>query len=80
MPVLVALLRARGSGGLTSQEHAWAHSAITESSNESVLALFGDLERLEGGLGGASQYMEGLLRRSGDNETVVAPVHRQPAR
>ncbi len=72
MPVLVALLRARGSGGLTSQEQAWAQSAITESNNESVLALFGDLERLKGGLGGASRYMEGFLRMSGDNETVIA--------
>jgi hypothetical protein len=72
VPVLTALLRARGSGGLTAQERAWAQSAITESNNESVLALFGDLERLKGGLGGASRYMEGLLRRSGDSETVVA--------
>lgn len=72
VPVLVSLLRARGSGGLTSQEQAWAQSAITESNNESVLALFGDLERLKGGLGGASQYMEDLLRMSGDNETVIA--------
>lgn len=71
VPVLVALLRARGAGGLTSQEHAWAQSAITESNNESVLALFGDLKRLKGGLVGASQYMESLLRTSGDNETVV---------
>ena len=72
VPVLVALLRARGAGGLTSQEEALAQSAITESNNESVLALFGDLERLEGGLGGASQYMDSVLRMSGDNETVVA--------
>ena len=72
VPVLVALLRARGSVGLTSQEQAWAQSAITESNNESVLALFGDLERLKGGLGGASRYMEGFLRMSGDNETVIA--------
>ena len=72
VPVLTALLRARGSAGLTAQERAWAQSAITESNNESVLALFGDLERLKGGLGGASRYMEGLLRQSGDSETVVA--------
>src|SRR5271154_4082224 len=30
VPVLVSLLRARGSAGLTSQEQAWAQSAITE--------------------------------------------------
>jgi len=72
VPVLVALLRARGSEGLTAQEQAWAQTAITESNNESVLALFGDLERLKGGLVGASRSMESLLRASGDDETVVA--------
>jgi hypothetical protein len=78
VPVLVALLHARGAEGLTAQEQQWAQSAITESNNESVLALFGDLERLEGGLSGASQYIEGLLRASGDNETVVATAPPPP--
>jgi hypothetical protein len=72
VPVLVALLRARGSGGLTSQEQSWAQAAITESDNQSVLDLFGDLERLKGGLGGASEYIDSVLRTSGDQETVVA--------
>ena len=79
VPVLVSLLARQGSAGLTSQEQAWAQSAITESNNESVLALFGDLERLKGGLGGASAYMEGVLRMSGDNETVVATAPRPRA-
>lgn len=78
VPVLVALLRARGAAGLTSQEHALAQSAITESNNESVLALFGDLEQLKGGLVGASQSMESLLRMSGDNETVVTTAPPPP--
>jgi hypothetical protein len=72
VPVLVALLRARGSEGLTSQEMTWAHAAITESDNQSVLDLFGDLERLKGGLSGASEYMDSVLRASGDGETAVA--------
>jgi hypothetical protein len=72
VPVLVALLRARGAEGLTPQEQTWAQSAITESNNESVLALFGDLERLKGGLDGASEYIESLLRASGDHQTAVA--------
>ncbi len=72
VPVLVSLLRARGAEGLTSQEMAWAHAAITESDNQSVLNLFGDLERLKGGLGGASEYMDSVLRASGDSETTVA--------
>jgi hypothetical protein len=37
-----------------------------------VLDLFGDLERLEGGLDGASEYVDRVLRASGDGETVVA--------
>lgn len=72
VPVLVSLLRARGSEGLTAQETSWAHAAITESDNQSVLALFGDLERLKGGLSGASEYMESVLRLGGDTETSVA--------
>lgn len=72
VPVLVALLRARGSEGLTSQEQTWAQAAIAESDNQSVLDLFGDLERLKGGLGGASEYIGTVLRASGDSETVVA--------
>lgn len=72
VPVLVSLLRARGSEGLTSQEQAWAQAAITESDNQSVLNLFGDLERLKGGLDGASEYVDSVLRASGDSETVVA--------
>ena len=72
VPVLVSLLRARGSEGLTSQEQAWAQAAITESDNQSVLDLFGDLERLKGGLDGASEYVASVLRASGDSETVVA--------
>jgi hypothetical protein len=71
VPVLVALLKARGARGLTAQENLLAHSAITESNNESILALFADLEQIEGGLDGASVYIQQLFRQSGDDETVV---------
>lgn len=71
VPVLAALLEARGET-LTSEEQSWAESAITESSNQAVLDLFHDLERIEGGLVGASTYVQDLLRKSGDQETVVA--------
>jgi hypothetical protein len=71
VPVLVALLKARGRRGLTASETELAHSAITESNNESILALFSDLERLKGGLDGASRYIQTLFRDSGDGETVV---------
>jgi hypothetical protein len=72
VPVLVALLRSRGTSGLTTQERQWAAAAITASDNQSVLDLFGDLERAHGGLIGASDYLQSVLRLSGDQQTVVA--------
>jgi hypothetical protein len=75
--VLVALLQARQED-LTPQERSWAQSAITESSNESVLDLFHDLEQIEGGLVPASEYIQELFRRSGDEETVVATAPPPP--
>jgi hypothetical protein len=78
VPVLAALLRARGSHGLSGQELEWARSAITESDNASILSLFHDLEGLEGGLSGASSYVQQLLRDSGDTQTVVATAPPPP--
>lgn len=79
IPVLVALLLARqDSGGLTPTEQGWAQLAITESDNQSILNLFGDLESLEGGLLGASQYVQQLFRESGDDQTVVATAPPPP--
>ena len=76
--MLAALLRARGTHGLTTQERGWAFTAITESDNESIIHLFGDLEMLEGGLRGASRYVEGLFRASGDAKTTVATAPPPP--
>src|ERR1700689_5265757 len=80
IPVLAALLKAREDRGegLTPEEQSWAQSAVTESNNESVLHLFGDLERIEGGLTRASRYMQKLFRLSGDEETVVATAPPPP--
>jgi hypothetical protein len=75
--VLAALLRASGED-LGAEQRSLAASAITESNNESVLALFHDLEQLEGGLTEASVYMQELLRTSGDKETVVATAAPPP--
>ena len=70
--VLSALLKAGGANGLTSEEQVLARAAITQSDNQSILDLFTDLEQIEGGLVGASDYMDTLLRESGDDSTVVA--------
>jgi hypothetical protein len=72
VPVLVALLRARGALGLTASERNEAHAAITASDNQSILDLFGDLESIKGGLVRASKYVQNLLRTSGDGITTVA--------
>ena len=78
IPVLAAVLLARGSGGLTPAEQGWAQLAVTESDNQSILNLFGDLESLEGGLAGASNYVQQLFRQSGDDQTVVATAPPPP--
>lgn len=77
VPILTALLAARGES-LSAQEQSWAASAITASNNESILDLFHDLERIEGGLIGASGYVQELFRRSGDEETTVATASPPP--
>jgi hypothetical protein len=70
------LLDKRGPGRLSAEQRALARTAITESDNNSILSLFGDLEADKGGLDGASTYATGLLRTAGDDHTVVstAPV------
>jgi hypothetical protein len=78
VPVLAALLEARGESGLTPEEQSLAQSAITASSNEAILTLFHDLEQIEGGLTDASAYVQELFRKSGDEETVVATAPPPP--
>jgi hypothetical protein len=75
--ILSALLLDKGGlGRLSAEQRALARTAITESDNDSILSLFGDLEADKGGLDGASAYATGLLRTAGDDHTVVstAPV------
>jgi hypothetical protein len=78
VPVLVALLRARGALGLTASESSEADSAITASDNQSILDLFGDLESIAGGLVRASEYVQHLLRAGGDGITTVATAPPPP--
>lgn len=72
VPVLAALLKARGMHGLTEAERGQATLAITESDNQSIVDLFDGLESLKGGLVSASRYIDLLFRHAGDNRTVVA--------
>lgn len=78
VPVVAALLQARGKRDLTVEQQALARSAITASSNEAILALFADLERSTGGLAAASEAVQELFSRSGDERTVVATAPPPP--
>ena len=55
-----------------------ARSAVTESDNDAILALFADLEADRGGLLGASAYATSLLRSVGDKQTTVATAPPPP--
>ncbi len=69
VPVLATLLRQRGS--LDSQQQAWAQQALTASDNQAATALFGQLQRTDGGLVGASGAVQQTLNSAGDDRTRV---------
>lgn len=77
VPVLTAVMRDEAES-LDSEEETWAVSALTASDNEAAAALFGRLEDQYGGLNGASQAVEGVLRDAGDTTTTVATAPPPP--
>ena len=81
VPVLIALMKAHadlGEPALSRSERALAHSAITESDNQSILQLFSALEKLDSGLAGASRAVEAVLRLGGDADTTVTTAPPPP--
>ena len=72
------LLDKRGVNNLTPEQRALAQAAVTESDNDAILALFGDLEADRGGLQGASAYATSLLREVGDDQTQVTTAPPPP--
>jgi hypothetical protein len=77
--ILSALLLDKGGpNGLSAEERSLAQTAITESDNDSILSLFGDLEADKGGLDGASTYATDLLRAAGEDRTVVTTAPAPP--
>ncbi len=78
IPVIAALMTALGSRGLSAEQSSEVRSAITESSNEAILTLFHDLERLKGGLVPASEAVEAELHASGDRLTLVPTTPPPP--
>jgi hypothetical protein len=77
--ILSALLRDKGGvQNFTAEQMSLARTAITQSDNDSILALFSDLEADQGGLLGASQYAASLLRIAGDDQTEVTTAPPPP--
>jgi hypothetical protein len=73
VPVLVTLLATEKQRGreLSADDRDNATLALTESDNAAVEALFSSLEQLRGGLVPASEAIEGMFRRAGDQTAVV---------
>jgi beta-lactamase class A len=77
VPILTAVMRDEGEA-LDAEEEAWAADALTASDNEAAAALFGRLEDRYGGVVGASQAVENVLRLSGDSSTTVSTAPPPP--
>jgi hypothetical protein len=70
VPILVALMRDRHEK-LTSGEMRWAADAVEASDNEAAASLFRQLERIHGGLSGASAAVQDVLALAGNTATVA---------
>lgn len=73
VPVLVTLLRQdeKTNRTLDSQQADEARRALEQSDNDSIQALFSDLEQRDGGLLAASLSVQRTLRDAGDATTVI---------
>jgi beta-lactamase class A len=77
VPILTAVMLDEGEA-LDAEEESWAAGALTASDNEAAAALFGRLEDKYGGVAGASQAVESVLRLAGDSSTTVATAPPPP--
>ncbi|MEX2108821.1 MAG: hypothetical protein WD827_08040 [Solirubrobacterales bacterium] len=78
VPILVTLMRGRGAEGLTPEERGWAADALQASDNEAAASLFGQLEKIHGGLEEASAAIEKVLGVAGDHATTVTTAPPPP--
>jgi hypothetical protein len=77
VPIALRVLEdSGGPSGLSSVQAEEMRRALTLSDNEAAAALFGDLERRHGGLGGASAAVEEVLREGGDSSTQISTQGR----
>ncbi len=77
MPIALQVIdEAGGLDGLTPEQRANITAAITLSDNDAAAALFDDLVAEHGSVEAASQVVTDLLRKAGDDETVVSTPAR----
>lgn len=77
VPIALRVLADEGGpSGLSSVQAEQMRSALTLSDNDAAEALFGDLERSHGGLGGASAAVGEVLREGGDESTQISTQGR----
>lgn len=70
VPILVTLMRDRHEE-LPTSEMQWAADAIEASDNEAAASLFRQLERIHGGLEGASTAVQRVMALAGNTATVA---------
>jgi beta-lactamase class A len=73
VPISLRLLEdVGGPSGLSSAQAEEMRRALTLSDNQAAAALFADLERSHGGIGGASAAVGEILREAGDSTTQIS--------
>lgn len=73
VPIALAVLRETGGrGSLNASQSLDIRAALTLSDNDAAAALFEELERRHGGIGGAAAAVEEILRKAGDSTTQVS--------
>jgi hypothetical protein len=70
VPILVALMRDRQEE-LSTAEMQWATDAVEASGNEAAASLFRQLERIHGGLEGATAAVQRVMALAGNTATVA---------
>jgi hypothetical protein len=77
VPISLRLLQdVGGPSGLSTAQEEEMRRSLTLSDNEAAAALFADLERTHGGIGGASEAVGEVLREADDVTTQIATQGR----
>lgn len=77
VPIALRVLQdAGGPSGLSSSQADEIRAALTLSDNDAAAALFASLERAHGGVDGAAEAVDAILRQGGDSTTRVSTQGR----